>query len=152
MDLINTLFGTKKTFKHPVIGMLKSERIKGNKHTKSYSWYGNIILSNQKNKTTIILEGNNLSPFTNHLNFISELIQNWESEYVPKIETHINKNGINKIPKYSNWKNNFYLSAIYPLNNKSTAFELTLEPFDDKQTNTIGIEIKNNIITKVETY
>jgi len=140
------------TFNHPVLGILKSQRIKGNNHTKNYTWYGNIILNNKSLKTTIILEGNNLSPFTNHLNFISQLIQNWESEYLPKIENKINENGIDKIKKYSNWKNDFYLSAIYLMNNKNSEFELTLEPLDNKKTDAIGIEIKNNIIIKVEKY
>jgi hypothetical protein len=152
MNLIDSLFGKKRTFNHPIIGILKSQRIKGNNLIKNYTWYGNIILNNNSQETTIILEGNNSSPFPNHLDFISLLIENWNNEYLPKIENKINENGINKIEKYSNWKNNFYLSAIYPLNNKSSDFELTLEPLDNEKTDFIGIEIKNNIITRIEKY
>jgi hypothetical protein len=79
-------------------------------------------------------------------------MNNWESEYLPKIENKINEIGINKIGKYSNWKNDFYLSAIYPMNDKNSEFELTLEPLDKQKTDSIGIEIKNNIITKIEKY
>ena len=152
MNIIDSLFGKKKTFNHPVIGVLKSERIRGNNHTKNYTWYGNRILNNNPLKTTIILEGNNSSPFANHLNFISQLIENWESEYLPKIESEIKKSEIDKIEKYSNWKNDFYLSAIYPMNDKSIAFELTLAPLDNDEIDSIGIEIKNNIITKINKY
>ncbi|MAB48772.1 MAG: hypothetical protein CMC05_09090 [Flavobacteriaceae bacterium] len=152
MNIIDSLFGKKKTFNHPIIGILKSQRIKGNNHAKSYTWYGNIFLNNKSLETTIILEGSNSSPFPNHLNFISQLMNNWESEYLPKIENKINEIGINKIGKYSNWKNDFYLSAIYPMNDKNSEFELTLEPLDKQKTDSIGIEIKNNIITKIEKY
>jgi len=152
MNLINALFGSKNTFNHPVIGVLKSERIKGNNQTKTYSWYGQIKLNNKLFETTIILEGNHSSPFPNHLNFICQIIESWKSEYIPKIETEIIKKGINKIPAYSNWKNEFYLSAIYARNNKSSEFELTLEPLNRDEIDSIGVEIKNNIITKVEKY
>ena len=152
MNIIDSLFGKKRTYNHPIIGILKSQRIKGNNLTKNYTWRGNIKLNNTLLVTTIILEGNNSSPFANHLNFISQLIQNWEREYLPKIENEINKIGINKIEKYSNWKNDFHLSAIYPMNEKSNEFELTLEPINTDLTDSIGIEIKNNIITKVEKY
>ena len=152
MNIIDSLFGKKKTFKHPIIGVLKSQRIRGVNHTKSYTWHGNIFLKNQLLETTIILEGNNTSPFPNHLDFISQLVSNWENEYLPKIENKINDTGIDNIGKYSNWKNDFYLSAIYPMNNKSSEFELTLEPIDKMKTDSIGIEIKNNIITKIEKY
>ncbi|GAL80517.1 hypothetical protein JCM19274_807 [Algibacter lectus] len=77
---------------------------------------------------------------------------NWENEYLPKIENKINASGIDNIAKYSNWKNEFYLSAIYPMHDKSSEFELTLEPIDKKKTDSLGIEIKNNIITKIEKY
>ena len=152
MNLIDSLFGKKKTFKHPIIGVLKSQRVKGNNHTKSYTWYGSVFLNDKALKTTIILEGNNLSPFPNHLIFISQIVKHWESDYLLKIESKIKENGIDNIEKYSNWKNEFYLSAIYPLNGKNSDFELTLAPLNNKKTNSIGIEIKNNIITKIEKY
>ena len=151
MNIIESLFGKKKTFNHPVIGALESQRIKGNDHTKIYTWYGSIILGNKPLQTTIILEGNNLSPSANHLNFVSSLVENWESGYLPKIQNLISENRIDKIGKYSNWRSDFYLSAIYPLNNQSSEFELTLEPLDDEKTYAIGIEIINNNITKAYT-
>ena len=149
MDL---LFGKKKTFNHPIIGILESQRIKGDNNTKSYTWYGSIIVGNKPHETTIILEGNNSSPSSNHLDFVSQLIENWESEYLPKIETEINDSGLNKIEIFSNCRNHLYLSAIYPMNGKSAEFELTLEPLDEEKTDAISVEIKNNIITKVEKH
>ena len=38
------------------------------------------------------------------------------------------------------------------MNDKNSEFELTLEPLDKQKTDSIGIEIKNNIITKIEKY
>ena len=51
MNIIESLFGKKKTFNHPVIGALESQRIKGNDHTKIYTWYGSIILGNKPLQT-----------------------------------------------------------------------------------------------------
>lgn len=151
MSIIDTLFGKKKTFNHPVIGILKSQRVKGNDRTKDYSWYGSVILNNKTQETAIILEGNNTSPFSNHLAFISQLIQNWQSDYFPKIETKINETKINKNGEYGNWKKDYYIATVYPINGKSTEFELILEPLDVAKTDAVGIEIKNNSITKVYT-
>ena len=51
MYILDLLFGKKKTIKHPVLGDLESQRIKGNNNTKTYAWYGSIALSNYKEKT-----------------------------------------------------------------------------------------------------
>ena len=152
MSIIDLFFGSEKTYNHPIIGALKSQRIKGQNLTRNYTWYGDVVLNGKSQETTIILEGDSYRPYTIHLDFISQLIQNWSTFYIPKIENKIEKIGIRKIEKYSNWKNDFYLSAVYPLSDKSSDFELILEPLDKYKTNSIAIEIKNNIVAKVEIH
>jgi|GEM_PF-5979369 len=149
MSIIDLLFGSKKTYNHPIIGALRSQRIKGQNLTRNYTWYGNVVLNGKSQETTIILEGDSYRPYTIHLDFISQLIQNWSTFYLPKIENKFKEIEILKIKKYFNWKNDFYLSAIYPLSDKSSDFELILEPFDKYKTNSIAIEVKNDIVAKV---
>ena len=152
MSIKDLLFGKKKTFNHPKIGAFKSDRIKGNNSTKAYTWLGETSIGNNTTKTIIFLEGNNKSPYSKHLDFISELMENWEREYLPNIESEIIKNGIDKVEPFSNWKNDLYLAAIYSTNKKSSDFELNLESIDDEKSDTIGIDVKNGIISKVEIY
>ncbi|AUC77049.1 MULTISPECIES: hypothetical protein [unclassified Olleya] len=152
MKIIDYIFGTKKTFNHPILGTLTSERIKGNNKTKNYSWQTTVLLKGNTEETYIILEGNTSSPFSNHLTAISQLIENWDNDYLPKIENKINDNGLNKIEKYSNWKTDFYLAAIYPISDKNETFELTLEPLDKEKDDHISIVLKNKVITKIEKY
>ena len=152
MALIDLIFGKKKTIKHPTLGVFQSERIKGNNQTKHYTWYGKLNLDNKAPETTVILEGNNAGPFTNHLNFISQLKVHWLSKYLPEIDKKITEKGIDKGEEYANWKKTFYLSAIYAANDKSPEFELTLDPLDKQKINSIGIVFKNNIISEIEKY
>lgn len=152
MSILDLLFGKKKTIKHEVLGDLKSQRIKGNNNTKTYSWYGNITLNNHKEKTVIILEGNNLTPSNSHLESISDLVKNWETKYLSLIEEKITNQKINQETKFSNWKKDFYVGAITPMDEKKPEFELTFEPKNENETDFISVEIKNNIISKVEIY
>jgi len=152
MNIINSLFGIKKTFYHPVLGNLKSQRIKSNDSTKNYTWYGSILLNKESHETTIIMEGNNETPYQVHLNCVSDLIEKWETEYLPKIVIKVNEIVTNRNEKYSNFKDNFYLSAVYPMSEKNAKFELTLESINSEKTDCIGVEIKNYIITKIQMY
>ncbi|WP_405397820.1 hypothetical protein [Maribacter sp. Asnod2-G09] len=152
MSISDLLFGKKKTFNHPILGTLKSDRIKGNNQTKTYTWRGSILIGNNTIETLFYLEGNNAAPFSNHIDFVCQLAENWDSEHLSNIEEKINKKGIDKVEPFSNWKNDLYLAAIYATNKKNTDFELTLEPVDSENLDSIGIDVKNGIITKVEIY
>ena len=152
MSISDLLFGKKKTFDHPILGTLKSDRIKGNNQTKTYTWRGSILIGNNTIETLFYLEGNNAAPFSNHIDFVCQLAENWDSEHLPNIEEKINKKGIDKVEPFSNWKNDLYLAAIYSTNKKSSDFELTLEPIDSENLDSIGIDVKNGMITNVEIY
>ena len=69
---------------------------------------------------------------------------------IVEIEKKLLENGINNIQKYSNWKNDFYVGAITPMDDRKAEFELTFKDLNSENTNYIGIEFKNNIITKIE--
>ncbi|WP_299799289.1 hypothetical protein [uncultured Maribacter sp.] len=152
MSISDLLFGKKKTFNHPILGTLKSDRIKGNNQTKTYTWRGSIIIGNNTIETLFYLEGNYAAPFNNHIDFVCQLAENWNSEHLPNIEEKINKKGIDKVEPLSNWKKDLYLAAIYAANKKNTDFELTLEPIDSENLDSIGIDVKNGIISKVKIY
>ncbi|MEP2280952.1 hypothetical protein [Maribacter sp.] len=152
MSIVDLLFGKKKTFNHAKLGILKSDRIKGNNQTKTYTWRGSILMGTNTTDTLMYLEGNNSAPFSNHTDFVSQLVENWESTYLPDIEEEIRKKRIDQVEGFSNWKNDFYLAAIYAKNKKNTDFEITLEHEDGKNLDTIGIDVKNGIIANVEIY
>ena len=152
MSISDLLFGKKKTFNHPILGTLKSDRIKGNNQIKTYTWRGSILIGNNTIETLFYLEGNYATPFNNHIDFVCQLAENWDSELLPNIEEIINKKGIDKVEPFSNWKKDLYLAAIYAANKKNTDFELTLEPIHSENLDSIGIDVKNGMITNVEIY
>lgn len=152
MKILDIIFGKKNTINHPILGKLVSDRIRGNNQTKSYTWVGSKTLGNTTKETTLIMEGNPTGPNPLHINFISDLVQNWEQEYLPKIERIISEKRIDKKEVFFKWKNDFYVGGIVPLDNRKSEFELTIEPLDDNVSKSIGIEFKNHNIIKVYTY
>ncbi|MDF4203996.1 hypothetical protein PXD56_13570 [Maribacter sp. SA7] len=76
MSIVDLLFGKKKTFNHPTLGILKSDRIKGNNQTKTYTWRGSIVMGTNTIETLMYLEGNYSAPFSNHTDFVSQLLEN----------------------------------------------------------------------------
>ncbi|WP_299326264.1 hypothetical protein [uncultured Maribacter sp.] len=152
MSISDLLFGKKKTFDHPILGTLKNDKIKGNNQTKTYTWRGSIVIGNNTIETLFYLEGNNSASFNNHIDFVCQLAKNWNSELLPNIEEKISKKEIDKIEPFSNWKKDLYLAAIYAANKKNTDFELTLEPIDSENLDSIGIDVKNGMIINVEIY
>ncbi|WP_291962845.1 hypothetical protein [Maribacter sp.] len=152
MSIISLLLGKKKTINHPKLGIIKSDRIRGNNLTKTYTWRGGIIIGNNTIKTQFYLKGKSSSPLSNQIDFVCQLVENWDKQFLPKIEEEIVQEKINTIKAFSNWRNDFYLAAIYARNDKSSDFELTLEPKNENITDTMGIEVKNGLITKVSVY
>ncbi|WBU89770.1 hypothetical protein [Cellulophaga omnivescoria] len=155
MSFLNFLFGKKRTFKHPVLGVFTSDRIKGNSTAKTYTWYGYFNLeTNNVNDyvSSIFINGNNNTPYSNQLQFITQLIENWQDNYLLEIEQKINEQDFSNNPDLINWQNKFYLSAIYTNNFKSLDFELTLESKQNPNYPTISVNIKNAIILNVALY
>ncbi|MCL5244276.1 hypothetical protein M4I21_00540 [Cellulophaga sp. 20_2_10] len=150
--MFDFLLGKKKTITHPILGKLTSDRIRGKDKTKIYSWSTTVVLEPKAEKTSIFLEGNESGPFANHLNFASQLVENWKSEFISKLALELAKGDCGKIEKNLNWKEDFYLAAIYPMNGKSLDFEVSLESIDSSTSNVIGIFYKNDIITSIEEY
>ena len=152
MKILDILLGKKKTFTHSVLGVLTSDRIKGNNQTKKYSWFGSVKINNYTKETFIVAEGNNITPSNSQLESISEIVNNWENKYLNLIDEKIKMQKINQKPKFANWKTDFYLGQITPLDDKKSHFELTIEPINKNETDFIGIEIDNNKVTKIEIY
>ncbi|ADY28203.1 hypothetical protein Celly_0368 [Cellulophaga lytica DSM 7489] len=155
MSFLNFLFGKKRIFKHPVLGDFTSDRTKGNDKSKTYTWYGYVNLETGNVSdyvSSIFVNGNENSPYSNQLHFITELVQNWTNKYLLEIEQKINQESFSKKVALRNWKKEFYLSAVYANNVKTLDFELTLESKTNPEYPTIGIAVKNGIIYKAELY
>ena len=144
------LFGKKNTTKHSILGEFVSQRIKVNDNTKTYTWYGEIVINNYSEETCLILEGDNLKPYSNQINSLSHIVENWNTKYLPLIEEKIISQKISQGPKFSNWKKDFFIGAITPIDDKKAEFEITLEPLNENIVQFIGITIKNNVVVDVE--
>ena len=150
--MLDFFLGKKKTITHPILGKITSDRIRGKDKTKIYSWSTTVSLEPKAEETSIFLEGNESGPFANHLNFASQLIENWKTKFISKLEVEIAKGDCGKIEKHLNWKQDFYLAAIYSMNGKSLDFEVSLESINSSTTDVIGVFYRNGIITTIEEY
>lgn len=151
MRVFDFLFGKKKAVRIPVLGELKSERMKDDNQTKIYSWYGSFKLGNNSNETFLVLEGDNRKPFQDQINSITDLIVNWNEIHIKTIDEMIS-NRVDLLNSYKNWKTDFYIGAVTPSDDEKGVFEITLEQFNVKKTDFLSIEFKNNSIVKLEVY
>lgn len=149
MNLFDNIFGKKKTIIHPILGVIESERIKGNNSSKSYTWNANVTINNYPEKTFIILEGNNEKPSANQMDYVSLVIEKWNFVYIPKIEVFIRQKGLHE---FSNFKENFFLAAIYVTDQKNLFFELSFESLDTENDTGFSIVLKNVLNNSIAKY
>jgi hypothetical protein len=68
--MLNLLFDKKKAINDPVLGFIKSDRIKGANQLKIYSWYASYLMPNAPEESTIVIEENHLQPSPDQLSKI----------------------------------------------------------------------------------
>lgn len=149
MNLIDTIFGKKKTIMHPILGVIESERIKGNNSNKTYTWNANVRINNYPEDTFIILEGNNKKPSANQMDYVSLVIEKWNFIYIPKIEAFIHEKNL---LEFSNFKENSFLAAIYATDQKNLFFELSFASLDTENDTGFGIVLQNDLIASLAKY
>ncbi|CAM4254237.1 hypothetical protein ZORO111903_09865 [Zobellia roscoffensis] len=153
MNLLDFLFGKKKTVNDPVLGIIKSERIKGENHTKSYSWYAGYLMPNAPEKSSVVLQGNNRAPNPAQLNEIKYILHNLDSLYL-KVDEKLAHEGKNQTlserEAFKNWRNFFYLGAIHPANlDTSLNFELGFDPIDREANGYMSFTYANRELTEM---
>jgi len=152
MKILDILFGKKKTIHHPILGDLISDRIKGNNRTKTYTWYGKVRFDKKHEETYLFLDGNNSEPYSAQVNSIVELMNGWETKHLQSIEQKMQLNKLELNKNYKNWKTEFYVGMISPINsnNKKLEFEITLEPINNLKEGFLSITFKDSVITELE--
>jgi hypothetical protein len=126
MNLTDILFGKKKTVSDDVFKTIESSRIKSQNPNKNYSWSTKYKIPNAKEFTVIILEGNNQKPNLEQLNGIKDILQNLDKFYQKidiELKPHLKNSVVNKRYVFENWKSEFYLEAISPLDDNKVEFE-----------------------------
>lgn len=150
MRVLARVFGKRRTLEHPVLGTLKSQKILRPNPEKEITWYGDVTIGNKPESTMIILEGDFSSPYDQHLDWMTDLIQNWNDKYVALIhEVMVSQNLINH-ELYTEYPSGFYIGMISPLDNAEPNFELTLETLDFKKSGFLSIEFEGATIVKLE--
>jgi hypothetical protein len=151
MNLLDILLGKKKTVTDDVFKTIKSSRIKSQNPNKNYSWLTEYKIPNAKEFTVIILEGNNQKPNVAQLNGIKNILQNLDKFYQKidmELKPHLKNMIINKRRVFENWKSEFYLEAISPLDDNKVEFEFYFSRIN-KEKEFITITYRNGKIENV---
>ncbi|MBU2947415.1 hypothetical protein [Zobellia uliginosa] len=154
MNLLDFLFGKKKTINDPVLGIIKSERIKGENHTKSYTWYAGYLIPNALEKSSVVMQGNNREPNPAQLTEIKYILHNLDSLYL-KVDEKLAHEAKNQTPSereaFKNWRNFLFLGAIHPANlDTSLNFELGFDPIDVKSNGYMSFTYSNREIIEMD--
>ena len=141
------LFREKVEIKDKKLGVL-SARVKYKDPNKNYTWSSNIEFEN--NDLSILIIGNYLGPHKNQKEGIISLLESWNSIKLA-LDKYVRKLAVNQSleNEYKNWKNEFYLEAIYPENETDNSFELIIESKNNSD-HYISFTYRNNKIEEVE--
>lgn len=148
MSLLDVIVGKKKVVEDELLGSITSSRMKGEKPGDHYPWEAKYLMKNAILETVIILEGDSKTPNALHVKGISDIISDWPNLCI-KIDTFVQKRvqkSKNK-DRYKNWKNDFYLACISPLNNIEPNFEICLDPVNKDHSGYITFHFKDNEIS-----
>ena len=141
------LFGRPTYFEDFKIGKLKT-RVKSENPSIEYTWVGEHLLPHQKEKTVFILEGNIYGPSKSQLESAHKILDELQS-IVENIDAKLQSNSSN-YSKISDWKENFFFTAVTPNNQRNNGFELNFEPLDQDDTRYVGCMWTNGRITEIE--
>lgn len=149
MGLLNRILGEKKLIADDFFGKIESQRIRKEKEDKEYSWNTIYFLPNAPEETGIILEGSYRSPNKRQLNEIKLILSNYDDLF-EKIYTEVYnlrlKQKLFKNWDIEKWKNNYFLSAVFPLDGQKPHFELCFDPMNIESLPYISFNMVNNDI------
>ena len=155
MELIKRiLFGRKIKINDNRIGELSS-RIKSDNLSVEYTWYGEYKLIGQNKVTAFYLNGNCLGPYSEQLRSVHRVVDTLNDIFL-KIDVELKKRQDVKDRFKIDWRNDFYLAAIYSDIQDSSLFsnrlELSFEALDDEDLNAIGLIWQNDKLIEIEIY
>ncbi|MBB6610268.1 hypothetical protein H7F15_04390 [Pontibacter sp. Tf4] len=145
---LKLLFGKSIKIEDKKIGELKT-RIKRDNPSINYTWTSAKLVASQKKETCFIIEGNSVGPHKQQLNAIYFIVDNLEN-LVCDVMTKLPEKSAYKDVLQGEWKEELYLSAIYPTDIWHPRFELTFEQLDDKALGYISVMWENGNITEIE--
>lgn len=157
MKVFDLIFGRKKKITDEFFGEIISQRIRKEKLDKEYIWYINHKIPNAKEKSQIILEGNFNHPNHKQIEELKSILKNLTDLY-HKMDLELEKINLNKISdqklEVENWQDEYYLSAVYPLDGQKLEFDICFDPIDDENENLklISFEYSNGKIKNMAFY
>ncbi|WP_345167893.1 hypothetical protein [Nibribacter koreensis] len=146
--LLKLLFGKSTKIQDEKIGELKT-RIKRDNPSINYTWTSVKVVANQKKETCFIIEGNSVGPHKQQLNAVYSIVDNLEN-LVRDVMSKLPDKSVYKNVLRGEWKEELYLSAIYPTDIWHPRFEITFEQLDEKASSYISVTWENGNITEVE--
>ncbi|MFD2564800.1 hypothetical protein [Aquimarina rubra] len=155
MKILDSIFGKKRKITDEFFGEIVSQRIKKENPNKEYTWYLDYLMSNGKEETQIILEGNFKTPNINQLEELKNIITNLPDLYT-KMDSEVKKINLNKPSDkkliVNKWHDEYYLSAVFPLEGQRPQFEICFDPIDDDNENLeyISLEYLNGEIKNMK--
>lgn len=103
------------------------------------------MVSDQRKKTVIILDGNYIGPDKNQLKSVYRIIDNLQ-EIVKMVDQKIKGTDLN----YNrDWSSEFHLAAITPVPRKDYQFEVTFEPLNEESVEYVSFVWENDKITEI---
>jgi hypothetical protein len=148
MGIRDFLFGKVKTIDDSKLGLFKA-RIKNVNPSIGYVWVSEIRLSGQLRETIIILEGNSKGPFKKQLESAYKIIDSI-NDIATSILLKSNSLNLDETKMIEEWRKEFYLSAITPIDLVENTFEVEFETTNSKDNRYILCTWKDNVISDID--
>lgn len=142
------LFGKKVIVKDAVLGELSS-RIKSKNPDKEYSWECDYRFKQQQEDTFIILDGDFRGPYASQLEAVHRLLNSYD-EICTTIDHALEASDSAKIKALSNWKYEFYLSAILNFEVDTNEFEVNFDSISGNNSQEIYVVWKDGKIDEID--
>ncbi|MEL6696694.1 MAG: hypothetical protein AAFP89_10650 [Bacteroidota bacterium] len=134
MGLLEYIFGPKRQISDDYLGTIERQRARKEKEGKEYTWYASHSLPRAPEETDIFLEGSYHTPNPKQLNELKRILKNYEDLF-EKIHQEVGnrklKPGLFDHWSVEEWKNNYFLLSVFPLDGIKPSFELYFEPIHD---------------------
>lgn len=145
MSFFSDIFlGKQVTVYDKILGEFKT-RIKNENPSSNYIWTSENLVSDQRKKTVIILDGNYIGPDKNQLKSVYRIIDNLQ-EIVKMVDQKIKGTDLNYNRDLSS---EFLLAAITPVPRKDNQFEVTFEPLNEESVEYVSFVWENDKITEI---
>jgi hypothetical protein len=150
MWVLDLIFGKNIVKKDDFFGELKSDKTRKKNINKSLTWSFDKRIGQFKKDTYIILEGNYNDINSTQKEQLRSFIDQFDTIYSLEIDKLIESDNTYKL--YENWRNEYYLSFISPLNDSNTSFDLNFEPIDeDNHEGYFNIELIRGSLKNIST-